>query len=524
MTQMQIAAAASRQGYGSQSWNYSNPYLNPYMAGAYGNTYGLDPFTLQQQAAATANLSEAMQAKLGALNQQARSMATAVKAAAQAKLSAKAQAKAKVTAKVPSPKTAPPPKPGPGTPGTAAAPKAAVSPLAAPLAAPAGAPAVAGLLPKSPAVAPSSLNSSRSTRSGSSFAAALSAGLASAAVAGAAGARKTGSRSAKRVACRAESTRREPQTARSAVTDQLVTSVDPSLGPQGTYQVGIDFKNWLQSAQEEIKVDGLRVEGQIPAWLRGHLAVAPGAGSGVSGTLSGVHTVFSISPRDRANDFAMESDSAAEDLVETVATEIPYSATWPEELQRYLLKRGVEDYVIQDRFGAEVLGSVQPKSFYRAELFPLRTNRLQHVTHLSSVSGGSIAASGFASFLVEAHRAAGASPSRTPSAGPLYREVVADFIERSQRNAGYLVSFQNLFQAQIWDLPLMFLVVLGVLVAAPSVFCVFYVVPVTMLIEAYWGGAMRPALIPGVSVAAIFDEHWQVCAHWTRAEKGRTLS
>ena len=36
----------------------------------------------------------------------------------------------------------------------------------------------------------------------------------------------------------------------------------------------------------------------------------------VSGTLSGVHTVFSISPRDRANDFAMESDSAAEDLVE----------------------------------------------------------------------------------------------------------------------------------------------------------------------------------------------------------------
>lgn len=134
------------------------------------------------------------------------------------------------------------------------------------------------LLPQTP-LAPSTrpatgLNSSRSTRSGSSFAAALSAGLASAAVAGAAGARKTGSRSAKRVACRAESTRREPQTARSAVTDQLVTSVDPSLGPQGTYQVGIDFKNWLQSAQEEIKVDGLRVEGQIPAWLRGHLVHA----------------------------------------------------------------------------------------------------------------------------------------------------------------------------------------------------------------------------------------------------------
>lgn len=41
---------------------------------------------------------QAMQAKLGALNQQARSMATAVKAAAQAKLSAKAQAKAKARA------------------------------------------------------------------------------------------------------------------------------------------------------------------------------------------------------------------------------------------------------------------------------------------------------------------------------------------------------------------------------------------------------------------------------------------
>jgi len=52
-------------------------------------------------------------------------------------------------------------------------------------------------------------------------------------------------------------------------TPQLVTDVDPSKGPEGTYQVGIDFATWLQSAQEEVEVDGLRVEGNLPAWLRG---------------------------------------------------------------------------------------------------------------------------------------------------------------------------------------------------------------------------------------------------------------
>lgn len=67
---------------------------------------------------------------------------------------------------------------------------------------------------------------------------------------------------------------RQPKTSRSAVTEKLVTSIDPSAGPQGTYQVGIDFKNWLQSAEEELEVDGLRVEGHIPAWLRGHLVHA----------------------------------------------------------------------------------------------------------------------------------------------------------------------------------------------------------------------------------------------------------
>jgi carotenoid cleavage dioxygenase-like enzyme len=50
---------------------------------------------------------------------------------------------------------------------------------------------------------------------------------------------------------------------------RLVTDVNPLDGPEGTYQVGIDFATWLQSATEEIEVDGLRVEGNIPAWLRG---------------------------------------------------------------------------------------------------------------------------------------------------------------------------------------------------------------------------------------------------------------
>lgn len=55
---------------------------------------------------------------------------------------------------------------------------------------------------------------------------------------------------------------------------QLVTDVSPMDGPNGTYQVGIDFKGWLQSAKEEINVSGLRVEGKLPAWLRGSLVHA----------------------------------------------------------------------------------------------------------------------------------------------------------------------------------------------------------------------------------------------------------
>ena len=264
----------------------------------------------------------------------------------------------------------------------------------------------------------------------------------------------------------------------------------------------------------------------------------------------------------------MESDSASE--AEEVE-EIPFSPQWPKDVQELLLQRGVNDYVIRDRMGKDILEDLKPQWSPEPEHFPLQviirqpedaspvaeatviryeqvilklrslgapgagslqsseqlehgledfavafggggvrsgafctgvlwalaeTGRLRHVTHISSVSGGSIAASGFASFLVKAQRATEAQSQSEQG----YREVVAEFIERSQRNAGYLVSFDNLFNVpednssscpRILDLPIMALVVLGVLVAAPSVFCVFYVVPVTLLVEAYWGGPLR---------------------------------
>eukprot|EP00439_Symbiodinium_sp_Y106_P046059 s1411_g5.t2 len=193
-------------------------------------------------------------------------------------------------------------------------------------------------------------------------------GVAAAATAVAANRRQ--SRLSRRAVGERSEASRQPKTSRSAVTEKLVTSIDPSAGPQGTYQVGIDFKNWLQSAEEELEVDGLRVEGHVPAWLRGRPSTARDA------------SVLCVRR----------------------------------------LHRG----------------------------FRLR--------------------------------------------------VVAEFIERSQRNAGYLVSFNNLWKApeddsssvpRILDLPLMGVVVLGVLVAAPVIFCVFYVVPVSLLIEAYWGGTLR---------------------------------
>eukprot|EP00435_Cladocopium_sp_Y103_P065143 s100_g27.t1 len=345
----------------------------------------------------------------------------AMKAAATAK-AAKATAKAKA-AKAPGPKT-PPAKAGPKT---------------SPLTAPVPAPAVAGLLPKtsapsSPQLQPAgkqhshitlphrswlrsliaapprrhcgatwSISPERRRKGRSSIAPSTSstilptAGVAVAAAAvTAAGARRKTSRVARRATGSASERRgAEPITARAAVTDQLVTSVDPSLGPQGTYQVGIDFKNWLQSADEELKVDGLRVEGHVPAWLRGYLEAGP-----------------------------CLKEAAVIEYEKAILKLRSQGAPGAGLLYPAEQSRGLEDFAVA--FGG------------------------------GGVRSGSIAASGFASFLVKAHRegAQESNPEQryrapgtiTPSRGGAL-EVVADFIERSQRNAGYLVSFNNLWKA-----------------------------------------------------------------------------
>jgi len=58
------------------------------------------------------------------------------------------------------------------------------------------------------------------------------------------------------------------------VKHEFVTDVNPDVGPQGTYQVGIDFHGWLQSAEEEATVESCRVDGKLPAWMRGALVHA----------------------------------------------------------------------------------------------------------------------------------------------------------------------------------------------------------------------------------------------------------
>ncbi|CAE7456032.1 Bco2, partial [Symbiodinium sp. CCMP2456] len=290
---------------------------------------------------------------------------------------------------------------------------------------------------------------------------------------------------------------RQPKTSRSAVTEKLVTSIDPSAGPQGTYQVGIDFKNWLQSAEEELEVDGLRVEGHIPAWLRGHLATA-----------LVVHVSWLIlgkMPQHLSQDLedsspgiqgrCLEETDVLEQEEEVLRPRRERGVPGAGQILSSERERGLEDFAVA--FGG---GGVRSGAFCTGALWALaEVGRLRHVTHLSSVSGGSIAASGFASFLVGRQPTEDGKPDAAAT-DSWYREVVAEFIERSQRNAGYLVSFNNLWKApeddsssvpRILDLPLMALVVLGVLVAAPVIFCVFYVVPVSLLIEAYWGGTLR---------------------------------
>ncbi|CAE7573029.1 unnamed protein product [Symbiodinium natans] len=200
---------------------------------------------------------------------------------------------------------------------------------------------------------------------------------------------------------------RQSKTSRSAVTEKLVTSIDPSAGPEGTYQVGIDFKNWLQSAEEELEVDGLRVEGHIPAWLRGNLAPALGD------ILPSVNTARLPS----CFNMLSETTDEEEDLEESVPSGLnrcleerdvfaEEEALLQPRRERGVpgagqilpseRERGLEDFAVA--FGG---GGVRSGAFCSGALWALaEAGRLRHVTHLSSVSGGSIAASGFASFLV----------------------------------------------------------------------------------------------------------------------------
>eukprot|EP00929_Paragymnodinium_shiwhaense_P111196 TRINITY_DN788_c0_g2_i1.p1 TRINITY_DN788_c0_g2~~TRINITY_DN788_c0_g2_i1.p1 ORF type:complete len:681 (+),score=174.67 TRINITY_DN788_c0_g2_i1:85-2127(+) len=71
-----------------------------------------------------------------------------------------------------------------------------------------------------------------------------------------------------------DKTKRRAKTVVATGTETKVTDVDPSAGPKGTYNVGIDFKNWLVSCEEEVKAPKLNVEGSLPPWLQGSLVHA----------------------------------------------------------------------------------------------------------------------------------------------------------------------------------------------------------------------------------------------------------
>jgi len=117
---------------------------------------------------------------------------------------------------------------------------------------------------------------------------AMTCGLLATAAARSAGLARQAARTLKRATvCRAlpqgDDNRKATPIARGAVdspgreellTTDLVNDVNPEEGPQGTYKVGIDFKNWLKSAEDEIQVGGLTVEGTLPVWLRGSLVHA----------------------------------------------------------------------------------------------------------------------------------------------------------------------------------------------------------------------------------------------------------
>ena len=50
----------------------------------------------------------------------------------------------------------------------------------------------------------------------------------------------------------------------------------------------------------------------------------------------------------------------------------PFSPQWPKDVQELLLKRGVNDYVIRDRMGKDILEDLKPQWSYEPEHFPLQ--------------------------------------------------------------------------------------------------------------------------------------------------------
>lgn len=145
-------------------------------------------------------------------------------------------------------------------------------------------------------------------------------------------------------------------------------------------------------------------------------------------------------------------------------------------------------------------GGVRSAAFCTGVLWALaETGRLKDVTHLSSVSGGSVAACSFISFLYHHAQRNTAPADGNIAADQWYRGVVADMVETCQTNAGYLLSFHQdangSWKKKVCDFVIRPLVMVGilfvVLVLAPAKFTFYYIVPLTLLLEATWGGDMR---------------------------------
>eukprot|EP00746_Dinoflagellata_sp_MGD_P133892 gnl/MRDRNA2_/MRDRNA2_67669_c0_seq1.p1 gnl/MRDRNA2_/MRDRNA2_67669_c0~~gnl/MRDRNA2_/MRDRNA2_67669_c0_seq1.p1 ORF type:complete len:589 (+),score=61.50 gnl/MRDRNA2_/MRDRNA2_67669_c0_seq1:112-1878(+) len=141
-------------------------------------------------------------------------------------------------------------------------------------------------------------------------------------------------------------------------------------------------------------------------------------------------------------------------------------------------------------------GGVRSGAFMSGVLWALaEQGHLRNVTHLSAVSGGTQASASYASFILRRPRLPGESIDRW------HCRIVSDLIQRSQRNAGYILSFAgNLWKTpddgsspvpRIFDGFLFIAVILSILIGAPVLFFTFYIVLGTFFLETMYGGALR---------------------------------